>query len=317
MHSRVPDLNMRRFAAFLLCTLTAIPPAHAWNGTGHMMVAAIGYDLLTPQAKAEVNRLLRMNPDYQKWIAGAGERDRNEIVFVMASTWPDVIKSRQDYTGDAIASSGEDASRNIGYVDKLQHRYWHTVHVPFSADGSPSEEPPAPNALTQITAFRSALSLASTSDNVKSYDLVWLLHLVGDVHQPLHAISRFTHADPNGDDAGNAEMVCIANCDGNVLRLHAYWDDLLGPEGSAEAAIAAANKIPQAPGSEAAAADEGVWIHESFELAKRYAYASPVGDGNGPYALTADYEVAAARITQQRIALAGARLANLLNSVLK
>jgi hypothetical protein len=83
------------------------------------------------------------------------------------------------------------------------------------------------------------------------------------------------------------------------------------------AAIEAAKKVPQAPGSDAAVADELVWIQESFDLAKRYAYASPVGNGNGPYALTDGYEVAAGRIAQQRIALAGARLANLLNKAFK
>ena len=44
---------------------------------------------------------------------------------------------------------------------------------------------------TQIVAFRKTLGDSGASDELKSYDLVWLLHLVGDVHQPLHATTRF------------------------------------------------------------------------------------------------------------------------------
>lgn len=302
---------------FAFCALVAASPAQAWNGTGHMIVAAIAYDLLTPAAKAEATRLLRLNPDYRRWITGASEHDRDEIAFVTAATWPDVIKSKRGYVNDGAKPSNADSSLNIGYSDKLQHRYWHTVHIPFSPDGTALEEPPAPNALTQIAAFRSALSAPDTSDDVKSYDLTWLLHIVGDVHQPLHAISRFTRADPEGDDGGNAEQVCVWTCDGNHVRLHEYWDDLPGPEGSAKAAIDVATRVKRAPESEAAITNEVVWAHESFEAAKKYAYADPIGAANGPFALTEDYRGAAWKIAQQRIALAGARLANLLNGALK
>ena len=52
--------------------------------------------------------------------------------------------------------------------------------------------------------LRSAVTiLAEADDDVKSYDMVWLLHLVGDVHQPLHATSRFSAASPQGDCIGS------------------------------------------------------------------------------------------------------------------
>jgi len=38
---------------------------------------------------------------------------------------------------------------------------------------------------------------------LKSYDLTWLIHLVGDVHQPLHCVARITKGDPEGDKGGN------------------------------------------------------------------------------------------------------------------
>jgi len=78
----------------------------------------------------------------------------------------------------------------------LRHKYWHFVDKPFSKDGTTHfPELPIPNAQTQIDAFRAVLA-SNADDALKSYDLVWLLHLVGDVHQPLHASSRVSRAAP-------------------------------------------------------------------------------------------------------------------------
>lgn len=306
-----------RSAWLTLCALLAASPAQAWNDTGHMIVAAIAYDLLTPAAKAEATGLLRLNPDYRKWIAGARDCDRDKVAFVTAATWPDAIKSKYGYMDDRNKSWRSTSTRSIGYADKIQHRYWHSVRIPFSPDGTAVEMSIAPNALTQIAAFRSALSSPYTSDDAKSYGLTWLLHIVGDLHQPLHAINRFTRAHPDGDSLGNEVQVCISTCNGGRMRLHRYWDYVLGDDYSAKAAIEAAARVERAPESEAAIADEVAWAHESFEAAKLYAYADPIGDGSGPFALTEDYKNAAWTIAQQRAALAGARLANLLNGALR
>lgn len=282
-----------------------------------MIVAAIAYDLLTPAAKAEANGLLRLNPDYRQWIAGASDHDRDEVAFVTAATWPDAIKSKHGYMDDRDRPWRPTSTRSIGYEDKIQHRYWHSVRIPFSPDGTAVETPIAPNALTQIAEFRRTLSSPYASDDAKSYGLTWLLHIVGDLHQPLHAITRFTRALPDGDNIGNEVQVCISTCDAGSIRLHRYWDYLWGDGYSAPAAIEAAARVERAPVSEAAIADEVAWAHESFELAKMYAYADPIGEGSGPYALTEDYKRAAWKIAQQRAALAGARLANLLNGALR
>ena len=125
-----------------------------------------------------------------------------------AATWPDIIRTAPGYRADPIDDPG--ATQNIGYADKLQHRYWHYKDLPFSPDGTPTQPPPEPNAETQIRALRTALASPTTSDDVKSYDMVWLEHLVGDVHQPLHATSRFTAALPAGDRGGNSIAICRA-----------------------------------------------------------------------------------------------------------
>ena len=53
-----------------------------------------------------------------------------------------------------------------------------------------------------MAVFRQVIG-SDQPDALKSYDLVWLMHLVGDVHQPLHCVTRFTQTEPNGDRGGN------------------------------------------------------------------------------------------------------------------
>jgi hypothetical protein len=58
-------------------------------------------------------------------------------------------------------------------------------------------------------------------------------------------------------------------------------------------------------------------VKESFDDAKSTVYAAPVGAGNGPFTLDASYKSKAKALAQQRVALAGVRLANVLNAELK
>jgi hypothetical protein len=144
--------------------------------------------------------------------------------------------------------------------------------------------------------------------------LVWLEHLVGDVHQPLHATSRFSVDLPAGDRGGNSVALCASPCRN---ELHAFWDNVLGTGKSATTAITAADKLAAPTAARAAIADDQVWIMESFEAAKQFVYASPVGPGGGPYTLDAAYKSRAKTEVKDRIELAGARLANLINANLK
>ena len=123
--------------------------------------------------------------------------------------------------------AGPESRRNIGYSDHLMHRYWHYVDVFFSPDHTPLPNTPVPNALTQIAAFRAVLA-SNAPDELKSYDLTWLLHLVGDLHQPLHCTARVTKAEPNGDAGGNKVLL---HCQGCPPKLHAFWDGALGRGG--------------------------------------------------------------------------------------
>jgi hypothetical protein len=288
----------------------------AWNDFGHMTIGAIAYDHLTPKVRAKVDGLLRLNPSYQEWVAGIAEQDKGKAAFMKAATWPDMIKIGIQYTNDGNLPNGPDAGRNIGYADKLMHRYWHFIDLPYSSDGTALPAPDTPNAQSQIVAFRETLRDSGASDELRSYDLVWLLHLVGDVHQPLHTITRFNHKQPNGDKGGNDVRVCITatNCGG---KLHWFWDELLGTNEDYKAAMDRAKILPPVEGKLAGISDEAIWIAESFLAAKQTAYATPIGPDEGPYNLNDTYMAAAREVAEGRIALAGIRLAHLLNEALQ
>lgn len=324
-----------RLAALCLGFLCVAAPAFAWNDEGHMAVAYLAYQRLQPASRARVNSLLNLNPYYSKWRAslpaGISEADADRMIFMIAATWPDQIRNDPAYMDDGpnhgnSPPSGPEASRNAGYSDHSRHKYWHFVDIFFSQDGTKLPPVPAPNAETQIAAFRRALG-SNVSDEVKSYDLTWLEHLVGDVHQPLHAIARVSAAMPHGDAGGSLLMLCAAPCDNS---LHWFWDRLVGSQSGIQApaspsdwtselhsAMSAAQAIPAADPSLAAIASEHSWVQESYDLAKQYVYVGPVGPGPGPFTLTPDYYSNAKRIAEQRVALAGVRLANLLNKELK
>ncbi|MDO9706835.1 S1/P1 nuclease [Paracraurococcus lichenis] len=304
---------MRR--AWFLALLTALPaPALAWDGTGHMMVAAVAYDRLTPAARSKADALLRRNPDYASWVANVAPADRARAAFVHAATWPDDIKGRHGYIAASEDPNAPAAMRITGYADRQEHREWHYVDIAFSPDGKRVNPPPKANAQAMIVAMRGVLATADRTADARSYSLVWLLHLVGDIHQPLHAAERVTAEMPDGDRGGNSVHVCTTSCGHN---LHAVWDDILGQNLSMDAVLAKAKALPAAPAPAAAKTDPAAWAQESNALARSVVYAPPVQAEGQNFQLDMAYLQRAEAVAQSQVALAGARLALLLNTALR
>jgi hypothetical protein len=313
---------LRKFVVRILVVAFALVPvsARAWWDGGHMQIAYLAYTKLTPSAKGAVDRLIALNPDYSVWIAGTPADQVPMLAFVRAAVWADDIKEPgHDYINDGETPSRPEAGRNIGYADKLMHKYWHFKDIAFSTDGTPLIAPDEVNALTQIKLFMDALpSSSGASDDIRSYDLAWLLHLVADVHQPLHATTRVSQNRRQGDRGGNAVMVRPAT--GEVINLHAYWDRMFGGYSTPRGAVFDATArdglvhVPVDPGL-AAINDPEVWLKESCDAAQMFAYAEPVLSGTEPVELTRAYETAARTASRARAALAAQRLANLLNRV--
>lgn len=305
-----------------LVLFAVVLPVSAWNSEGHMAVAYVAYQRLTPATRDRVDVLLKLNPYHSKWLAmvppGTSQAVTERIIFMLAATWPDEIKSDPQYHNDGpnngdTPPAASTSSQNIGYADHLRHKYWHFVDNPFATDGTPLPQIPTPNAQTEIATFRAVLG-STDADTLKSYDLVWLEHLVGDVHQPLHTATRVSTTMPTGDAGGNLVMLCSAPCRN---ELHAFWDGLIGTRNRASVAVTAARKLPSPDDNLADQMNEAAWVQESFEEAQTQVYVSPIESGRGPFMITPAYRTAARNLARQRVALAGARLANLLNNELK
>ena len=298
----------------------AAAPSFAWNGFGHMVVADVAYRDLeanAPQLLTRINTLLKLNPNYSKWISGVAKSSQEEVAFVQAAHWADDIKDSgsgyyADGTNDGDTGVEPVASYNLGYAptDTAMHKYWHFIDQGFSPDGTPVLATPAPNAQDRIALFAQTLASTTATDALKSYDLSWLIHLVGDIHQPLHATTRFTADATSGDEGGNLVEVSCASSAKCPSELHAVWDDILGTSTSATTAIAYAAALAITTGTIVHAADD-VWASESLKMAESDAYAGIGNKTTGTHKLSSAYLGTALADAKLRVALAGARLSYL------
>jgi hypothetical protein len=333
---------MRKLSALvaLSLALTSVP-AQAWNDRGHMTVAGVAWAHMTPRARARATALLRLNPDYAGWVANAAPADRDQLGFMISATWPDKLRGRVCRTpprpncirDDGYTPADAEADQNIGYRDRRLRPYWHFINLPYATPANLGRPPFRVNAETQINAFIRSLSDSALADDAKSFNLTWLLHMVGDVHQPLHATARFTTGFRNGDGGGNRTIVCLpqpAPCvtsGRDVIKLHNIWDRSFGtdnrPASALEAARAMVAELRNANSdvSRAVAAVDlnaptRTWLNESLRLSIDFAYVSPVRAESGPITLTSTYMSNATREGTRRVAIAGRRLAELLNRAL-
>jgi hypothetical protein len=333
----------------LLLALVSPQEICAWGNTGHEAVAYIAWQQMKPDVRSRVIELLKLvptlhNPDnsksipgYTDWVAdlpaGLSQDRQNLYLFMRAATWPDSIKHQWLKDSDTPPSNMK-TEVNIGYTDKESHGYWHFVDLGFASDTSPVPATPVPNAATQIVALRDAIA-SSETDTLKSYDLIWLEHLVGDIHQPLHGAVRYYAS--KGDEGGNSVNIKLPtamrkNFEGTESKsapreLHAFWDDLPGegqPVPALPEAVSFASTLAAAPDSKVTDTNPADWATESLALAKKDAYAPPIGKGPNPsqpsgsaYTITQAYYNTAMRDAKEQIALAGARLAKLLNDNLR
>jgi S1/P1 nuclease len=226
---------------------------------GHMTVAAIAYQLSEP-VRSKVDTLLQQHPDFELLSEGIPSDDPNFglRVFMRAATWPNLIGSDMRFVEGDEPQPG-DPPPLPGFPHMLRGRNCF-INVPFSTDGTALQPPRPINALAKIVEFRTALRDPSVAANIQAYDLGWLLHLVGDIHQPLHAVARFTTQHPAGDRGGNDFKI-----QGTPDNLHSL-DDLLGSGESTQSVLTLADGIttemqsrnPEEIGIPAAAAPEAV-----------------------------------------------------------
>ena len=311
----------RLIKAAVLLTWWAIPafvlPLQAWNRTGHRAIASIAYSKMNPVARRRVDALLRAHPDYARLVEGASgtPQARARAAFLAASIWPDDIRRDSRFFDD----NAQPTPPLGGFPDMGRHPTWHYIDIPFSSDGTPvPDSPPSPNALTQISAFRKTIADAGIPESIRAYQLSWLLHLIGDVHQPLHCVSRFRAEQRDKetnrfvpDQGGNLVLL------ENGKTLHAFWDGLPGDADDEESVAALAKDLMQSHKRDAPGRlNEREWIDESFRIAKQSVYGfSGEGTRRHPALLSGPYRAMASRIGRDRVALAAYRLAAVLNEI--
>jgi len=264
----------RRFALAAALILGFGRPAGAWGREGHRAVGIIAQQRLSDSARKGCRRLL--GPMFS---------------LAEVSTWADEIKRERGFT-----------------------RPWHYVNIPISRDKYvPRVDCPDGNCIVaRLPEFIRQINDPRLSETKRKEALMFVVHLVGDLHQPLHCGDR-------GDRGGND--VRIANPrPAAAVNLHRVWDF-----GAFERAHLTAEDLAAAGRRSLAARPIYLpkrlryrrqvrqWAMESHDLARDQAYRGvPAGR---PFRLDDSYHRRVLAISGRQIGLAGARLAAILNQV--
>ena len=322
----------------VLCALLAPSDrALAWNDTGHRTIATLAYDELTPAVRARVDAILRAHPRYEKDLLGEmpqGYGEPERFAFAMSGYWPDIIRTQSNP------------------MHFTHHKpMWHYIDTPYQLpDWRPTTAPSATpatrvagsgattqpvvegpkNVIEAIAENRATLRNPERSDAEKAVAICWLAHLVGDIHQPLHATTVYSAQFPDGDRGGNSFIVSVRRQNQN---LHAVWDEMLGTQTSATminylaAGVRSDPNLRREAMPQVSKKDPEVWRRESNELGRTVAHRNGTLVGASSEELRRDpttpvptlpegYLRDAEPVALRRAALAAYRLADLLNAAL-
>jgi len=276
-------------AAALGAVLAAPAPAAAWNGSGHVAIALLAFDALAPARRAALVELLKAHPRLSEdllpalpsALAGAA---RDRWLFALAATWPDIARGQPLY----------------------EHGTWHYVNLPLTLRAGqlvscPEARRDFPDSVRRAAALdaarrargvpaqpsaesirealpKNARTLADTHApaSERALALSWVLHLVGDAHQPLHAVALFTSRRFVSGDRGGNDILAR-----DLGPLHRVWDDLLGSDMAPDAVRASLPglapggvRLEQPPADLSAWLDR--WLDEDCELARARVYTADI-----------------------------------------
>lgn len=261
---------MRRLAVIVV--LCGTLPAFGWGPAGHHLVARLAAAHLTPAAAARVAEIL-----------GPG------ITIQSIATWPDEIRRERADTAP-----------------------WHYIDIPIDQPhlDMARDCPKGDCVLAKIEDFKKVVVDPAATPVQRREALMFLVHFVGDMHQPLHC------AD-NKDKGGNGVRLDFF---GQPSNLHSAWDSgLLGRIGQEDALFTQYSK--DLTGKLAKKWGQGtvaMWAEESHKAAQKVVYGKlPQAPPGGPVKVDAAYQRLAEPVIKKQIEKAGARLAALLNATLR
>lgn len=259
--------------ALLACTFMA----HAWNAVGHKLIAQIAFNNLTPEAKHFCTTIFNIEPSAL------------ENYFINGSVWLDVIRKNH------------------------QHKYddWHYVDIPFTLDKSKLPSIYNGKIVWAIKSAQLVLSSKEETSERKAFFLKVLIHLVGDIHQPLHTTTKISRNKPKGDFGGTLYWLHKTR---EGKNLHQYWDNgggLLLTKKPVYIPLLARYleyKWPCSVSNYALTPED--WLLESHQYAINQVYI--LKNHKKP---TRKYQQETKIRSEQQIAYAGCRLAYLLNHI--
>ncbi len=290
-------------------------PALGWDEAGHKITAYIAWQRMTPEVREKVVKILQAAPedsDIAAYYSGRGlrsmESQRREFFMLMAY-WPDIVRDR-----------------NLEIRNKKYHQGdWHYVNLFWKWEGGKSvfidEMEPNGNALKKITEF-DALIRSGAADSEKAIAIAWLEHLIGDIHQPLHASGKVTDSNPKGDQGGNLFLLTPKGTPRDKQEnLHWFWDSIIGryspnikDQSDAEYLDPIAQEIiklyPYDKLKDSLNSGKfELWARESVEIAMSELY-KDLKFFESP---SDKYKKKAFEIAQKRLALAGYRMGDIFN----
>jgi hypothetical protein len=275
MNQRRRQLSVAAAVAVIWMLLPA-PDALAWGPDGHRIVADIAEARLTANAKAAIAELL------------GGSEDTS---LASIANWADKIRKERDETAT-----------------------WHYVDIPYEMSGfDPARDGHSGNnVIAKIEEFANVLNDRNAPRQQRVEALKFLVHFIGDIHQPMHCVER------NGDKGGNFRLVFFPG-KREAVNLHRIWDsDILklamADQDDEKFAAALNDKITREQENAWTRGNPTSWANEGHDLAVKVAYANIPTDGPPP-AISDQYLAAAEPVVQMQLSKAGVRLANLLNRI--
>jgi nuclease S1 len=254
-------------STFLVFNLLTVATCFSWYDKGHRIVGLIAEANLTAEARKTIEEILPGN-----------------MTLADAAVWP-------DHEG-----------RSVRDFDPL-----HYVSIPESAGGyDQGRDCPERNCMIEALKWFSAVIADKNAPiMVRRVALYYVAHLVGDIHQPLHA--------GRAGDRGGIDIPVSYR--GATTNLHFFWDTNLvelETETEEEVAKRLTANLTEEERLKWQAGDPIQWTNESLVLVRSHAYnIVPSGE------LSDDYVEKARPIVRIRLAQAGLRLARLLNTALK
>ena len=284
MYKNLPGLHMLpktlKWLCFCLIFFAGLPSASAWNAAGHRIAVQIAYNNLTPHAKKTFNQLNQsLNKVY---------RPEN---LVNASVWLDRLR----YS-------------DISWFDEI-----HFIEDYFAFDDTVLPIPSKTNALKGIDKASQILLGRKANRFDKGVALRVLIHVIPDIHQPLHTISLVSKSRPEGDKGGNLYELGQNHVSNN---LHGFWDKgggflMFERKPTQKEIIAMAQTLEnEYPCTTFELNGTPLdWVIESRQIAKEFAYHTRLGG-----VPSAEYTERVKHISKKRIVQSGCRLANFLNA---